>query len=68
MKFLAILLLTLLIAAAVAGYIVYAPYGPSVETFVDIPPGTGATGVATILRKNGIIRSRYAFALLRLNS
>jgi UPF0755 protein len=67
LKFLAILLLTLLIAAGAAGYIVYAPYGPSAETFVDIPPGTGATGVASLLRKNGIIRSRYAFALLRLN-
>jgi UPF0755 protein len=67
LKFLAILLLTLLIAAGVAGYIVYAPYGPSAETFVDIPPGTGATGVASLLRRNGIIRSRYAFALLRLN-
>jgi UPF0755 protein len=66
LKFLAILLLTLLIAVGLAGYIVYAPYGPSVETFVDIPPGTGATGVATLLRKNGIIRSRYSFAFLRL--
>ncbi len=67
LKFLAILLLALLIAAGMAGYIVYAPYGPSTETFVDIPPGTGATCIATLLRKNGIIRSRYAFALLRLN-
>jgi len=66
LKFLLTLLLLLLLAVGAAAYIVYTPYGPSVETFVDIPPGTGATGVATLLRKDGIIRSRYAFALLHL--
>ena len=66
MKFFLTLLLLLLLAAGAAWYVVYTPFGPSAETFVEIPPGTGATGVATLLRKNGIIRSRYAFALLRL--
>jgi UPF0755 protein len=66
LKFFATLLLLLLLAAAAAAYIVYTPYGPTTETFVDIPPGTGATTITTLLRKNGIIRSRYAFALLRL--
>jgi UPF0755 protein len=65
LKFFLTLLLLLLFAAGAAAYVVYTPYGPSSETFVDIPPGTGATGVTTLLRKNGIIRSRYAFALLR---
>jgi UPF0755 protein len=64
LKFFLTLLLLLLLLAGAAAYIVYTPYGPSSETFVDIPPGTGATGVASLLRKNGIIRSRYAFALL----
>ncbi len=66
MKLFLTLLLLLLLAAGAAWYVVYTPFGPSAETFVEIPPGTGATGVATLLRKNGIIRSRYAFALLRL--
>jgi UPF0755 protein len=66
LKFFLSLLLLLLLAAGAAAYLVYTPYGPSAETFVDIPPGTGATAIATLLRKNGIIRSRYAFALLRL--
>ncbi len=66
MKFFLTLLLLLFLAAGAAAYIVYSPYGPTAETFVDISPGTGATGVATLLRKNGIIRSRYAFAILRL--
>jgi UPF0755 protein len=66
LKFFLTLLLLLLLAAGAAAFLVYTPYGPSSETFVDIPSGTGATTVATLLRKNGIIRSRYAFALLRL--
>jgi UPF0755 protein len=66
LKFFGILLLLLLLAAGAAAYLIYTPYGPSTETFVDIPPGTGETAIATLLRKNGIIRSRYAFALLRL--
>jgi peptidoglycan lytic transglycosylase G len=66
LKFFLTLLLLLLLAAGAAVFLVYTPYGPSSETFVDIPPGTGATTVATLLRKNGVIRSRYAFALLRL--
>jgi UPF0755 protein len=65
LKFFLTLLLLLLLAAGAAAYVVYTPFGPSSETFVDIPPGTGAKGVTTLLRKNGIIRSRYAFALLR---
>jgi UPF0755 protein len=67
LKFFLTLLLLVLLAAGAAAYLVRTPYGPSSETFVDIPPGTGATAVATLLRKNGIIRSRYAFALLRLS-
>ena len=66
MKFVLTLFLLLLLAAGAAAFLIYIPYGPSSETFVDIPPRTGATAVASLLRKNGIIRSRYAFALLRL--
>ncbi|MEI9980829.1 MAG: endolytic transglycosylase MltG [Edaphobacter sp.] len=65
MKFFAILLLFLLIAAGIAGYILYAPYGPSSETFVDIAPGTGASAIAAQLERHGIIRSRYGFSFLR---
>jgi UPF0755 protein len=66
LKFFLTLLLLLLLAAGAVAFLVYTPYGPASETFVDIPPRTGATTVASLLRKNGIIRSRYAFALLRL--
>lgn len=66
LKFLGILLLILLIAVAVGGYVIYAPFGPSAETFVDIAPGTGTEAIARQLEKSGVIRSRYGFDLLHL--
>jgi UPF0755 protein len=58
-------LLLLLLAAAAGAYVVYAPYGPSTETFVDVPAGTGASAIAVLMEKKGVIRSRYAFDLFR---
>jgi UPF0755 protein len=66
LKFFLTLFLLLLIAAAAVGYVMYAPYGPNTETFVEITPGTGASAIATRMEKAGIIRSRYGFDLLRL--
>jgi UPF0755 protein len=66
LKSLGILLLLLLIALAVAAGVIYTPYGPSTETFFDIAPGTGTETIATQLEHSGIIRSRFAFYLLRL--
>ena len=66
MKFLGILLLMILIAAAVVGYVVYIPFGPAAETFVDIAPGTGTPAMAVQLEKSGVIRNRYGFDLLHV--
>jgi UPF0755 protein len=66
LKFLAILLLLLVIGAAISGGVIYLPYGPSVETFVDIAPGTGTEVIAAQLEKTGVVRSQYGFDLLRL--
>lgn len=65
MKLFGIVLLLLLLAAAAGAYVVYAPYGPSTETFVDVPAGTGASAIAVLMEKKGVIRSRYAFDLFR---
>lgn len=48
------------------GYVFLLPYGPKTETFVDIPSGTGTPRIGALLEQHGIIRSRYAFDLLRL--
>ena len=60
------LLLILLVVALLSGYLILAPYGPSSEAFVTIPPHTGTPEIASQLKQAGIIRSRYAFEALRL--
>lgn len=37
------------------------PYGPSAETFVQVPAGTGVRGIGTALERAGVVRSRYLF-------
>ena len=69
MRVLAVLVLLVLVAAGVAVWLVTAPVGPASDAqavFVDIKPGTGTSGIASQLQSAGIIRSSYAFELLRL--
>jgi UPF0755 protein len=71
LKFFASLLLVVLVCAAFAAYLVYAPIGPPDGTsdvraiYVDIAPGTGTQAIAAQLEQAGVLRSRYAFDLLR---
>lgn len=44
---------------------IFVPYGPTRETFVDIPAHTGTTGIAADLEQGGIVRNRWIFTLLR---
>lgn len=66
MKFLGALLLLLLIAAGTVGFLVYAPVMPPGELFVDLPTGTGSAQMAQKLQDSHVIRSRYAFLLMRV--
>ena len=66
MKFLAFVLVLLLLVAGSAGVLLYVPVTPPGETFVELPPGTSAQAMAADLERAGVIRSRYAFLLLRL--
>ena len=66
MRFFKFLLLLVVIAGAVVGYWMVVPAGPSTETFVDIPSGTGSEAIAAQLEQAGVIRSQYGFDLLRL--
>lgn len=65
MKFLATLLLLVLIAAAIFAWLFYLPFGPHSETFVDITPGTSGAAIGQQLAQSGLIRSPYAFDLMR---
>lgn len=59
------LFLVLLLAAGAAGWFVFAPFGPSTETFVHIVPGTSTIGIGSQLESAGVVRNGYAFDLLR---
>lgn len=58
----------LLIAACLGGaaaWLLLTPYGPETETFVNIPSGSSVLAIGRALESAGVVRSRYAFDLLR---
>lgn len=62
------LLLALLVALGAAGaaaWLVYMPFGPAAETFVELAPGSSALRIGRQLESAGVVRSRYAFYLVR---
>ena len=56
----------LLVLAGVGAWFLLLPFGPARETFVDIPSGSATPRMAALLEQGGVMRSRYAFDLLRL--
>jgi UPF0755 protein len=62
--FLTILLL-LLCAGGAAAWLVFTPFGPQAETIVEIPPGSSTVRIGRELARAGIIRTQYAFDLVR---
>ena len=65
-KLLPVLLLIALAAAGGAAWLVLTPYGPSTETFVELNPGSSTRTIGRTLEQAGIVRSQYAFDMLRL--
>ena len=51
--------------AAAIGWVMYTPYGPDSETFVEVPTGTSAVRIGKILESAGIVRTRFAFDVVR---
>ncbi len=62
--FLAVFLLGLC-AAGAAAWLILAPFGPESETFVEVTPGSSTIRIGKELQQAGIIRSQYAFDLVR---
>jgi UPF0755 protein len=54
-----------LVAAGGGVWLVLAPYGPSNETFVELAPGSSSARIGQQLEDSGVIRSRFAFQLIR---
>lgn len=59
------LFLLAVLAAAVAGWMIFTPFGPSTETFVEIEPGSSSTRIAQQLESAGVVRSQFTFDLWR---
>ncbi len=62
------LLVLFLVFLAVAGgamWLVYTPFGPETETFVDVPAGASAARIGRLLEAAGVVRTRFAFDLVR---
>lgn len=59
-------LLVLLVAAGAVAWLVLTPFGPARATIVQIVPGSSTLRISRQLETAGIIRSRYAFDLLRV--
>jgi UPF0755 protein len=65
-RFLLTVFLLGLVAAGAAAWLILTPFGPSTETFVEVEPGSSTTRIAGQLQTDGVVRSHYAFDLLRL--
>jgi len=55
----------LLLVAGAGAWLLVTPFGPETETFVDVPTGSTTARIGQQLERAGIVRSRYAFDLLR---
>lgn len=55
----------LLIGAGAAVWLAVTPFGPVTETFVEVAQGSGTVRIGRQLESAGVIRSRYAFDLMR---
>lgn len=64
-SFLLLILLVVLGAGGVV-WLVFTPFGPESETFVDILPGSSTTAMGRQLEEAGVVRSQFAFDVMRL--
>jgi UPF0755 protein len=55
----------LLLTAGAGTWLVIAPFGPETETFVDLAPGSSTARIGQQLEAAGVVRSQYAFDLMR---
>lgn len=59
------MILLVLVAGGAAAWLVLTPYGPQTETLVNVTPGSSVMAIGRKLETAGVVRSRYAFDVLR---
>jgi UPF0755 protein len=57
--------LLLLGAGAAAVWLVFTPFGPTTETFVELAPGSSTVRMGRQLESAGVVRSQFAFDFVR---
>ena len=63
--FFLVLLILAMGAAGAAAWLVLTPYGPQGETIVEVAPGSSTVRIGRQLQGAGIVRSEYAFDVVR---
>jgi UPF0755 protein len=58
-------LISLCATAAATAWVVLMPFGPSAEVFVELQPGSSTAAIGRQLEEAGIVRSQFAFDLMR---
>ena len=61
----AVFVLAVLAAAGVVAFVMLTPFGPSQETFIEIPMGSSTVHIGRLLEGAGVVRSQYAFDAMR---
>lgn len=60
------LFLVVLGAAGAAAWLIFTPFGPQTETFVELASGSSTIRIGQQLESAGVVRSQFAFDLVRL--
>ena len=55
----------LLVGAGALAWLVFTPFGPETETFVELTPGSSTIQMGRQLEAAGVVRSQFAFDLMR---
>ena len=48
-----------------AAWLIFTPFGPETESFVELTPGSSAAQIGRQLEASGVVRSQFAFDLVR---
>src|SRR5271157_4784301 len=60
-----VLVFVALLGASAVAWLVLTPFGPSTETFVELAQGSSTPRMGRQLESGGVVRSQYAFDLVR---
>ncbi len=59
------LVVLLFLGAGALAWLIFTPFGPETETFVEFAPGSSTIQMGRQLEAAGVVRSQYAFDLMR---